>query len=127
MSRTTKQPLIRLACQIAASAARKRCQTVADAMRNSSQTLESHWETVQLQQSRVAKAIDRGWFLAARRVLSDGRFDRDAVSPKWDQHCRAVDDFLRRSTPGLTISELHTELQDMAEEFEEVGWDKRWL
>ena len=124
---TTNEPVTRLACRIAASAARNRGQTVADAVRASSRNLESHWETVQRQQSRVAKAIDRGWFLAAHRVLSDGRFDRDAVLPTWDQCCRAVDDFLRPSRPGLTISELHTELQDVADEFEEVGWDKRWL
>ena len=68
---TTNEPVTRLACRIAASAARNRCQSVADAVRASSRTLESHWETVQRQQCRAAKAIDRGWFLAARRVLGD--------------------------------------------------------
>ena len=127
MSRTRKEPLTRLAYRIAASAARNRGQAVADAVRASSRTLKSHWETVQRQQERAAKAIDRGWLLAARRVLSDGRFDREAWSPVWETYCQAVDRLLSDRHAGLSSSELHTELQDAAEEFEEVGWDKRWL
>jgi len=128
MSRTVaKGSLTRLACRIAASAARNRSQNVADALRSSGRNLEDEWETIRRRQERAAKAIDRGWCLAARRVLSDGRFDRDAWLPAWEKHCRAMDEFLRPGPAGLNNTELHTELQEVSNEFNDVGWNKRWL
>jgi len=127
MSRTRKEPLTRLAYRIAESAAHHRSKHLAEAVRASGRTLTDHWDTVQRQQERAAKAIDRGWLLAARRVLSDGRFDREAWSPVWETYCQAVDRLLSDRHAGLSSSELHTELQDLSEEFEHLGWDRRWL
>ncbi|MHC4093222.1 MAG: hypothetical protein ACYSVY_23630 [Planctomycetota bacterium] len=127
MSKTTKEPPSRLACRIAESAFCNRSRNAVDALTSTYRALLEQWETMRHRQARAAKAIGHGWLLAAGRVLSEGRFDRDPWSPLWDKYCRTADSLLLTSPGGLGSSEVRADLQELANEFEDVGWDRHRL
>lgn len=127
MLKATEEPLARLACRIAECADRNRSVIITDALRAVSSSLESHWLTLQRQVRRVGKAVDRGWFMAARRELDTGRFDRNEWPPLWQKFCRAVDDFQQHGGTDLTAMRLHEELRALVDEFDAVDWSNEHL
>ncbi len=127
MSRSINERLARLACRLAEFIACTCSPVGADRWRASSLDLRVRWDRLQRQQKLAAKAIDRGWFQAARHVLTASRFDRHEFDTLWEKHCGAVDEFLGSSPEGLSEAALYAELLELNDEFESVGWDKNFL
>jgi len=88
------------------------------------QRLQCHWREMDRNLTRTASALNRGWRLAARQVISEGRFWREDVEAYLKDLNKAAEEAGCPKHSHCTVQSIHDDLADLEEEFRELRWDK---
>ena len=114
---------LRLASQASISCLAHHRTSVLEAVRD---LLRRHM-VVQREASRLVKAVQRGWFGAARRIVCGGRCERETIHRSWEEYARVLEEFEGANQAAYRPAELLAELEELAGEFQTLEWDDEHL